>query len=171
MNKLIKCLSCGENNQLLEGKSSLFCSYCGKLIEVESFTDVPSNTNFENFYSLAHNAIEGKNFDEAINYFNRILELDTKQYKAWFGKGYSTGWNGNLRKIHVAEMVNSFKQSIKNSPDSERNNIVNDVIHEINTCAYSIFERSDKHAVEFGSLEGTFQEHLQWIGTMKKEIC
>jgi hypothetical protein len=167
MSEVIKCTSCGATNLLPEGKKSMFCSFCGTPIEPqkESIVFVPSanpedNPQIKNFLELAKNAEESNNFEEAIRYFNKTLEFNPKIAEAWFGKGYCSGWSGNLRTIKINEMVINFKKALECSSEGDLKEMTERIVIAINGCSFAVYQLSYNHTVEFAMVDGTFQEHL-----------
>ncbi|WP_298766118.1 tetratricopeptide repeat protein [uncultured Polaribacter sp.] len=163
MSEALQCSSCGGANQLPAGKSSMFCAFCGNAIEkkVETNGNIPKpedNPQIKNFLELAGNAKESGNYEEAINYYNKAIEFDIKLPEAWFGKGYCSGWSGNLRIIKISEMVRNFKKALDYTIEKEE--MKKRIAQSIDGCAFAVYNLSYNHTVEFATVDGTYQEHL-----------
>lgn len=84
---LVKCTSCGANQDLNEASN---CSYCGNLIEIDTAADFYKSSlsgEVGNLIAMAEAASEAANWEEAISYYNRTLEKDLTNSDAWLGKG------------------------------------------------------------------------------------
>jgi len=163
MSEVLQCSSCGGSNQLPAGKNSMFCAFCGNAIEkkVETNGNIPKpedNPQIKNFLELAGNAKESGNYEEAINYYNKAIEFDIKLPEAWFGKGYCSGWSGNLRIIKISEMVRNFKKALDYTIEKEE--MKKRIAKSIDGCAFAVYNLSYNHTVEFATVDGTYQEHL-----------
>jgi tetratricopeptide (TPR) repeat protein len=164
MSQAINCSSCGAANQIPEGKDSMFCVFCGssiiKIKQANDHADPTADPKIKNYLELAQNAMESSDFDEAIRYFNKVLENNPKISEAWFGKGYCSGWNGSLSNVKVNDMVTNFKKAISYVNDNSKDEMVENIVKEIDGCALSIYSLSKNHMLEFASVSGTYQEHI-----------
>lgn len=164
MAEVLQCTSCGGTTQIPEGKASFFCSFCGTLIEKtepkSDITNIDESSRISNFILLASNAQESGNYDEAILYYNKVLELNPKSSEAWFGKGYCAGWSTNLSNVKINEMVKNFSNALDNTPENIQNKIKNDIVSSINGCASAIYKLSYNHTIEYISVDDTYEEHL-----------
>ena len=82
-----------------------------------SETSGKENKELENLKTLASTAKEGGNWKEAIDYYNKILELDTENYDAWFGKGLCIINTSTIGDIKMQESLSYYKNAIKFSND------------------------------------------------------
>ena len=83
------CPSCGSKLDAPEGVDSFFCQFCGsKIVKEKQFVEV-SFSGVATADTLLERAIlflgDG-NFTEADLYFDRVLDIDPKCYKAYLGK-------------------------------------------------------------------------------------
>jgi len=85
MNDIINCISCGGNNQIPEGKSTMFCLYCGNLIEIKkeakSIVEQPIKSK-PKIQFLPKNYTAGYNLGELILKGQKITSLN--QVTKWF---------------------------------------------------------------------------------------
>ncbi len=93
----------------------------------------PRNDQVENLLLLATNAYDAQNNQEAENYCNRALELDTKCYKAWFLKGKAAGWQSSLANPRFDEATHCFQQALKCVPKEEEVDLIEQAIDELNS--------------------------------------
>jgi tetratricopeptide (TPR) repeat protein len=87
-NTMIKldCPSCGANLELPDKLDVAHCMYCGGKVILRSEHALTEMVNHKRFSELANFAFEAKDYQEAINYSNRILEIDTQSIDAWLIK-------------------------------------------------------------------------------------
>ena len=62
-----------------------------------------SDGNIANLLGMAKTAAMGGNNQEALSYFNRVLEIDPTVSEAWMGKGAAAAWQSNLVNIRLPE--------------------------------------------------------------------
>jgi hypothetical protein len=164
MSQAINCSSCGAANQIPEGKDSMFCVFCGssiiKIKQANDHADPTADPKIKNYLELAQNAMESSDFDEAIRYFNKVLENNPKISEAWFGKGYCSGWNGSLNSIKVDQMILNFNKALEYVSEDKLQELKINVAEAIDGCAFSIYNLSYNHTVEFAQVDGTYGEHL-----------
>lgn len=84
-----KCPNCGASIMLDAGSQEGFCSYCGsklKVQEVIQYVKIDKTGDAGNYLALAEVAYEGAATEEAYEYVNKALELNTKNAQAWLLK-------------------------------------------------------------------------------------
>lgn len=99
--ELIKCPSCNADLTVTDKTDIVECTYCGTSVKVRDTMIIKSATNIENLLVIGFLAIAQKNYAEAIEFMNRILENDINNAKAWLGKGICciNGSYGNEPKL------------------------------------------------------------------------
>lgn len=133
----IKCTSCGATNQNIQGQN---CNYCGNTLtdDIVILNRIQALNLNGNLYKLAEVAFEGGNFDEALKYYNKCLEIDTDFFEAWYKKGLSIlNLNSTAQDNFKSEQViSNLNQATNNSPNAEnfKKRIKKDVIPFI--CNY-----------------------------------
>jgi len=89
----------------------------------------------QNWIIMAETAQDGKNYEEAISYYNKILEKEANNSEAWLNKGFCVllkmDWNiddddDDVKSIELKfqdnemnEVISNFKNAIKFSNNSE----------------------------------------------------
>jgi len=163
----IKCQSCGASQNTNQGQE---CSFCGSTIivneEVKNRID-KLNAN-GNLFKLAEIAFEGGDFDEAINYYNKCLEVDSEFFEAWYKKGLSILKTSTLGNFKSQQSISAFKQAINNSPsaDSFKKRLKKDVIPFI--CDYYLVSFS--HFKQFKTLENSGIEFAEKLNRANDSI-
>lgn len=127
MQKLI-CEICGSNDVIK--KDGFFeCATCGTKYSVEevrkivlegniningSTVKVDNSENIRNYLNLANYAFETDNDSECEFYCNKILELDSTNYEAWFLKGKSVA----MQEL-IEETIICFSNALNNTPEDK----------------------------------------------------
>lgn len=142
--KQLTCEMCGSTN-LMKQDGVFVCQSCGTkysveearkimvegTVEVAGTVKVDDSAKIDNYYTMAENAYDASNKQEAENYCNKIIEIDPSNYKAWFLKGKAAGWQSTLRNIRIEESVNCFTKAIDNAPEKEVEDIKAEAASEI----------------------------------------
>ena len=121
--KKLTCEMCGST-ELLKQDGVFVCQNCGtkysleeaKKMMIEGTVDVSGSTvkiddtaKIDNYLILAENAYDANNQKETENYCNKIIEIDSKNYKAWFLKGKTVGWQSTLSELRIEESAKENK--------------------------------------------------------------
>ena len=115
----VNCSACGAQNE----KSSNECQYCGNSLSTQNGEfekQIIKINEHGNNFKLAEVAFEGCNYDEAINYYNKCLEIDPDFFEAWYKKGISILFTSTVGDFKFKNAISSLKQSITNSPNKEQ---------------------------------------------------
>ena len=86
----LRCPSCNGELELPENLERAHCLYCGTKILLQE-SDIPSDRNkIEKYRELSKTALETQNYQEAVDYCNKVLELNPKDIESWIDKGIAT---------------------------------------------------------------------------------
>jgi DNA-directed RNA polymerase subunit RPC12/RpoP len=119
--KAAKCPNCGGDLQVPDDRDSVKCMYCGSDIIVrEAIKAASAGVNIENLFSLAKSAFDAGNFQEACDYYTKILEVDAGHYEAWMGKGFSAGWSSTLKDFRISETLSGIDKAIIAAPEDHK---------------------------------------------------
>lgn len=156
-----KCPQCGGSLQVPDNCDSVKCMYCGTDIIVREAINLVSG-NANNFLELATSAQDSGNYVEAYSYFTKVLELDPKNSDAWAGKALSAGWQSNLIKSRLDEMLTCYEKAI----DSSNNEGLREIIKlqaaiSILSVAKAFFNLSTEHTIEFVGVASAKYEHIE----------
>ncbi len=122
--KVAKCPNCGGDLQVPDEKNTVKCMYCGSdIIAREAIKAAAAGVNIENLLSLAKAAFEAKNYQEAFDYYTKVLEVDAHNYEAWLSKGCSAGWLSTLSNLRMPEMITAFGKAIEYAPMDKKDEI------------------------------------------------
>ena len=124
-----RCPDCGADLKIPEGSSSVTCEYCGSQVIVADI--LGTSAVMQNCMTRAYAALEGQDYKDAYGHFNSALEIDMKNYSAWFGKAICTGRTGKLIDLRVAEMIKLFETAIGYAPADKQQNMHRNASAEI----------------------------------------
>lgn len=123
------CDLCG--GKLVMGAGGItVCDSCGmeystdrmkeKIQEVKGVVRVDNSHMIDNYLEMALTAQNANNNAEAESYCNKIIEIDSTNYKAWFLKGKAAGWQSTLEESRVSESIAAFAKAIANAPEEDK---------------------------------------------------
>jgi len=165
--KAAKCPNCGGELQLPDNRETVKCMYCGGEVVVQkAIRDYAPQVNIDNLLELADKALAAGNLPEAKAYYTRILEVEPKNYKAWFGKGKSTSFHASYDKFDLSEMISYFNTAFENSPEDlttelkRRAGIVIDRVCSMYANTY-VKESAKEQGSTFLTLWAQFRRQLQ----------
>jgi tetratricopeptide (TPR) repeat protein len=125
--------------------------YCGSDIIVrEAIKAASDGINIENLFSLAKSAFDAYNFQEAYDYYTKILEVDVDNYEAWLGKGLSAGWMSNLASLRFVEMINGVDKALEYAPDNLKEKMKWEAACEISRVVSACETLATNHRIEYG---------------------
>ena len=124
--KALKCEMCGSND-VVKQDGLYVCQNCGtkysveeaRKMMVEGTVSIDYSSKIGTWTSLANNALNSGNNQEAYDYANKILEQTPESVDAWMIKMRSTSGlstNGNPR---TAEVISSGKNAVSFDHDKE----------------------------------------------------
>lgn len=125
-----------------------------------------SSGNVANLLGMAKTAMIGGNNQEALGYFNRVLEIDPTVSEAWMGKGKAAAWQSNLVSIRLPEALIAFNHAIANADPAHKQAITNDAVEEVNRIAVAIYGIARDHMVEFANLDNTWSAYLTQVAQL-----
>jgi len=81
-------------------------------VVIEDATKLAVGMNTSNWLSLAEAAMVGGNYEEAYDYYTRILESDLDNSEAWLGKGEAAGRLSSLANFRLPEMLTAITNAM-----------------------------------------------------------
>lgn len=164
----VKCTSCGASQNISQAQN---CDFCGNLIELESAkNNYQSFLNGEsgNLMSMAETAIEATNWEEALLYFNRVLEKDITNSDAWLGKGIAIVYTSKIGDIKITEAIAYWKNALKHAPNQEA--MSKRVAKEINEVVNKFYPTLENHFIQFKDLDNSYGELVAKFVILEKAI-
>jgi len=116
----LNCPSCSGALELPDNLGVAHCVYCGTKILVQQTDGVREKQNLERYIELARVALEAQNYEETIQYSNRILEIDPQNIQAWIDKAISTFWLTSSKNNRYDEAIEYLKKAARVDPGDER---------------------------------------------------
>lgn len=116
---VLKCPSCGSVMGKPDHTGLVQCNYCGTTITYHPPVEKVERKNIERFLEICQTALDGKNYDEVVQYANKILEIDPKNITAWINKAIATFWlttGANNRYDEAMEYLLKAEQIDKDYP-------------------------------------------------------
>lgn len=161
----VKCTSCGASQNINQAQN---CDFCGNLIELES-----AKSNYEkamqsesgNLMAMAETAIDATNWEEALQYFNRVLEKDISNSDAWLGKGIAIVYTSKIGDLKIKEAIAYWKNAVKHASNEEA--MGKRVAKEINEVVNQFYPTLENHFIQFKDLDNSYQELVSKFGTLE----
>jgi tetratricopeptide (TPR) repeat protein len=161
----IKCTSCGATQELAANHQ---CGYCGSAIEQEKAQEnYKSSTTGEvgNLMMMAETAVDATNWEEALQYYNKVLEKDITNSDAWLGKGIAMVYTSKIGDIKTKEAIAYWKNAIKHAENADA--MGKRVAKEINTVVNAFYPAIENHYIEFSGLDNSYQELVSRFATLE----
>ena len=165
----IKCKSCGAVQEVSNDASS--CNFCGSAIELQQSKDFyKENISGEtgNLMAMADTAVEATNWEEALQYYNKVLEKDITNSDAWLGKGIAIVYTSKIGNIKTKEAIAYWKNTIKHAENSDA--MSKRVAKEINKVVNSFYPAIENHYIEFNELDNSYRELVSRFDTLENAL-
>ncbi|MBP7223513.1 MAG: hypothetical protein KBA50_09720 [Sedimentibacter sp.] len=137
--KAAKCPYCDGDIQVPDNRDTVKCMYCGNDIVVREAIKLAGGVSVENLLILADAALEADNNSEAYNYYTKTLEHDPTNYRAWYGKAISAGWQSTLDNIRLSETITGFENAIKYAPQDNKGELKKVCSSSLNVLCYALY--------------------------------
>ncbi len=116
----LNCPSCGGALELPDNLGVAHCMYCGSKILLEQTGASHELQDLNQFIRLSEVALDAKNHNEAIQYCNKILEIDPNRIETWIVKAKATFWLTTVADNRFDEAMEYLKQAAQIAPGDER---------------------------------------------------
>lgn len=111
-----------------------------------------------NYLKLANNSYESKNMEESIKYCNKIIEMDIKNYEAWYLKGKASGWSSSIKNNRIIEVINCWKNAFNYVSDAEKEKLEIKICKDTILLIMALIELHLNHFVDYQDI--TIQEFI-----------
>ena len=118
--KPAQCPNCGGALQLPDDRSSVNCMYCGVTIIVREAIQAAAVGNVTNWLHIADTAMQSGNYQEAYDFFTRVLEVKVDSADAWLGRAEAAGRLSTLQNFRLLEMISGIKKASELTSDDPR---------------------------------------------------
>lgn len=119
-----------------------------------------NSPDVSNLLGLARSAQLGGNQEEALAYFNRVLEADPNSSEAWTGKGKAAAWLSSLAHIRLNEAMVAFGHAIATSPDEVKIARTSEIVEEVNRIVTTLYGMARNQLVEHVALPNIWSNYL-----------
>lgn len=135
---VLKCPSCGSVMGKPDHTGLVQCNFCGTTITYHPPVEKVERKNVERFLEICKAALEGSNYDEVLQYSNKVLEIDPENFNAWVYKAISTFWQTTaannrydeaLGYLQRAELIDKDNPIIQETKDSLKRSQVQWFLH------------------------------------------
>ncbi len=156
------CQNCGASVNLTAGKTETTCQYCDSIVTLQqaeaTFAEV-RNSKVGGTLLIAQTSQEGGNFDEAIAYYNKIIEQQPDNAEAWLNKGSCMVATSTIKDIKIREAGMCWKTAIKfaKNPDAMKKR----VSAEINNVVTSFYPTLENYFVKTAERENAVIQHYE----------
>lgn len=138
------CQSCGVKYSVEEAKHMMIKG----TIEITGTIKVDESDKIDNYLEIAGIAQVTGNYSEAKSYCNRILEIDSDNYQAWFIKGKVAGWQYSLANSRLIDAVECFDKAIDYAPENKVDEVKKDAVSEIKKMNQMILTLCCNHFIK-----------------------
>ena len=179
----IKCELCGSND-LKKVNGEYECQYChtkytveeAKKLMIEGTVDVKVDMSDQqkNYEKLAERSFKDQLYDQAYDYYNKLLEIDSDNWTYVYKKGLCAAWQSTLANFRVDETIKACKNAF-NIIEVNKINLDNkeevcyQMASEINKVAVAFCSLSQKHYSEFWELDSAAPDY--WSQLQKCILC
>lgn len=125
-----------------------------------------SGGNIDNLLGMARTAELAGNSEEAMGYFNRVLEADPRNSDAWVGKGKAAGWQSSIANMRFSEMLVAFNHAIATAAPDRKETVTADAVHEVNRLVTTLYGMARKHMLEYVAVDNIWQGYLNQVALM-----
>ena len=145
---------------LTAGQTETKCQYCQNPVTLQQaeaqFSEVKSS-KIGGTLLIAQTAQEGGSYEEALNYYNKVIEQEPTFADAWLNKGICMVGTSRIGDLKIAEAISSWKAAIKFAKNSDA--MKKRVALEINSVVMTCFPVVMEHYHKFDEVDGSFEEY------------
>lgn len=119
-----------------------------------------------NLMGMAGTAERAQNNEEAISYYNRVLEADPTYSEAWLGKGRAAGWLSSLANVRINETLVAFGHAIATAADEFKQDVAARANQDVTALANALYGMARKHYKEHGTVQSAVATYLTVSGQL-----
>jgi len=113
----LTCPSCGAQVDIPADLSRAHCVYCGSMLVVER-VDEAERQAIETHLQLGRTAFEAQNCQEALEHFNKVLEVDPNNVDAWVGKARASAALSTAADDRLDEALRYIDKALELDPEN-----------------------------------------------------
>jgi len=111
------CPNCGGELRVPDNQEKVICDYCGAEVIIHDSTKLKAEVIFkvdiEKTLRFAKIAEEAKNYEDGYKYYSKVIESDTNNIDAWFGRARCTAWKPGYNDQKLIEAIAYSKTAQK----------------------------------------------------------
>ncbi|MBB4152924.1 tetratricopeptide (TPR) repeat protein [Sphingomonas jinjuensis] len=117
--------------------------------------------NIQNLLGMARTAVLAGNNEEAIAYYNRVLEVDPGCSEAWLGKGTAAGWLSSIAQLRVNESLVAYGNAIGSASDDDKSTAAAAAANELGKICDAIYGMARQHYVDHAAVAGVRETYVR----------
>lgn len=165
----LKCPQCGGEVNLDDNQEYGFCKYCGVKVQNTNFkivkgeVTIKGNPTANNYMKLAERDYDDENYKEALEKYNKVLEIEPDNWEAVYKRGVCITKTTNLASFRMDDIVKGSKNALKIIEGNENftkkiEQIKIDMGYDILSTGLSMFNFAMNHYLKFWELESSAGE-------------
>jgi tetratricopeptide (TPR) repeat protein len=170
--RISRCLRCGAKFEVTGSSDTVTCTNCGDKIAIKASINT-INSNLENLFDLANSEYSLGNYEKAIDYFNKILEIDSKNYNVHILKGISQSQQYSINDFKFKELFLAYSNAINHIVNEEWETFIQyilDVFDNHGTKCENLLSESYKYGVDYKDLQSVIEKYYCIIDFYEKSF-
>lgn len=172
--KRLTCEMCGSTD-LIKQDGVFVCQSCGckysveeaRKMMIEGTVEVTGTVRVDdseakkeqihNYFQMAQSAYDSQDYEGAVGYYDRILEIDANNFEAWRLKTKAAAEGSTIQnyKEKIPSAIIAAKRAVELAPDINKYEISANLYSEIKSQIQSVFKKA-KPTLHNISLEEAF---------------
>jgi tetratricopeptide (TPR) repeat protein len=127
----LKCPSCGGQLDLPNNLDIAFCTFCGTKVVINKTEKLLEQQKLERYSQLREIAEKANNYDEVVEYCNKVLEINPNDVDSWIAKAVAVWGLSNSEKDRWQEVLEYLRTAKRLAQDENKIiKIYKDLIHK-----------------------------------------
>ena len=163
----LTCPNCDGEVELDAEQEYGFCKYCGTKVQNTNFkkinVKIEGNPTITNYLKLADRDYEDKNYSEALEKYNKALDMDPDNWVAVYRRGVCITKTTTLAAFRMDDIVKGSKNALKIVMEDKKeakniDQITMNMAYDIMMTCFSMFTFALNHYNEYWELESSATE-------------
>lgn len=166
----LNCPSCGGTLNIPDNLGVAHCVYCGaKILITESETN-KDRQKIISYSELCESALKAQNYQEAFDYCNKVLEIDSKNVDAWINKATAAFWMTTGNNNRYDEAINYLDKANQIDPGNPKaQEVKNELTRKQALWLHKLGSDEVQHALEIFKIYNS--DHTSQSVAIAKEKC